>query len=67
MVRKVIDIRVKMDLVILADRGGQTFEVPPAVRSQVASHVNGWFRHSDTNEPGYWDKHGLAAVVAASV
>lgn len=64
MLRTVIDIRVKMDLVILADRGGQTFDVPPAVRPKVVSHVNGWFRHSDPNQPGYWDEHGLVAVVA---
>ena len=30
-VRRIIDIRVRLDLVILADRGGQTF-TPPAVR-----------------------------------
>lgn len=62
-VRKVIDIRVHMDLVVLADRGGQTYRPPAAFRAKVVSHVNGWFKHSDSNTPGYWDRYGLPAVL----
>jgi len=57
--QKIIDIRVRFDLVIIADRGGQTFNPPPAHRSKVTSHVNGWFDHSDTHDPAYWDRYGL--------
>jgi hypothetical protein len=59
MLRKIIDIRVHFDLVIIADRGGQTFDPPPAHRAKVTSHVNGWFDHSDTHDPSYWERYGL--------
>jgi len=62
-VRRIIDIRVNLDLVILADRGGQTFTPPASAAGKVTSHVNGWFAHSDTHDPDYWDRHGLAAVL----
>lgn len=62
-IRIIIDIRVNFDLVILADRGGQTFVPPAQFGSKVISHVNGWFNHSDTNDPGYWDKYGLPAAI----
>jgi hypothetical protein len=45
--------------VIIADRGGQTFDPPPAHRAKVTSHVNGWFDHSDTHDPAYWERYGL--------
>ena len=59
LVNRVIDIRVKWDLVIIADRGGQVYEPPAAHRHQVTSHINGWFDHSDTYDPAYWDRYGL--------
>lgn len=62
-VRKVIDIRVHMDLVILADRGGQNYTPPAAARAKVVSHVNGWFKHNDTNTPEYWDRYELSKVL----
>ncbi len=62
-VRIVVDIRVRFDLVILADRGGQTFTPPAAFASKVVSHVHGWFKHGDTNDPAYWDNYGLPATV----
>ena len=62
-VQRIIDVRVSLDLVVLADRGGQTFTPPPGHAHKVTSHVNGWFDHSDTHEPAYWDRHGLAAVL----
>lgn len=58
-VRRVIDVRVRWDLVIIADRGGQKLKVPSAHRSKVTSFVNGWFDHSDTHDPGYWDRYDL--------
>ncbi len=60
-VQRVLDIRVHMDLVILADRGGQTFQPPAAHQGMVASYINGWFDHGATNDPGYWERYDLPA------
>jgi hypothetical protein len=60
-VQQIIDVRVRADLVILADRGGQTFTPPPAHAGKVVSHINGRFDHSDTHEPEYWERHRLPA------
>lgn len=62
-VRIVIDIRVRFDLVILADRGGQTFTPPAAFAAKVVSHVHGWFKHGDTNDPAYWERYDLPAAI----
>jgi len=62
-VRVVIDIRVRLDLVIMADRGGQTFTPPDAFRDKVVPHVNGWFHHGDTNNPSYWERYDLPAAL----
>jgi hypothetical protein len=59
-VERVIDVRVNMDLVILVDRGGQRIRGAPF---PVEEHVNGWFDHTSTHEPDYWDTHGLWGVV----
>jgi len=56
MVNKIIDIRVHMDLVIMLDRGRQRFKTR---RSKVKRHRNGWFNHSATHDPDYWDDHKL--------
>ncbi len=48
---------------ILADGGGQTFTPPPAAAGKVTSHVNGWFAHSDTHDPDYWNRYGLAGAL----
>lgn len=61
--RIVVDIRVRFDLVILADRGGQTFVPPAPFRDKVVSHVNGWFNHGDTNDPAYWDAYELPEAI----
>ena len=58
-VNKIIDIRVKFDLVITLDRGGQRFPAHP----KVEEHRNGWFDHPAPHQPPYWDQHGLWAVV----
>ncbi|MCP4307662.1 MAG: alpha/beta hydrolase [bacterium] len=60
---RIIDIRVKWDLVIIADRGSQKFRAPRRHRDKVEAHVNGWFDHGDTNDPAYWDQYGLPAVL----
>ncbi len=65
--QRIIDIRVHLDLVILADRGGQTFTPPPAAAGKVTSHVNGWFQHSDTHNPDYWNRYGLAATLGSGL
>jgi hypothetical protein len=62
-VQQIIDVRTRLDLVIIADGGGQTFTPPPAHAGKVASHVNGWFEHGDTHEPAYWERHELPAVL----
>lgn len=62
-VGRIIDVRVRMDLVIIADRGGQTLTPPPEHAAKVTSHVHGWFQHEATHEPDYWRRHGLAGVL----
>ena len=62
-VREIIDVRVRLDLVIIADRGGQRFTPPPAHAGRVTSHVNGWFEHSDPISAGYWRRHALPAAL----
>ncbi len=59
-VRRIIDVRVRLDLVIMLDLGRQRFRTRQFV---VEEHRNGWFDHSSTREPAYWDKHGLWDVV----
>ena len=62
-VGRIIDVRVRLDLVILADRGQQTFTPPPAHAAVVTSHVNGWFEHGETHQPDYWDRHQLPTAL----
>lgn len=54
-VNRIIDVRVRLDLVILADRGGQRFRTD----FPIEEHRHGWFDHSSTHEPAYWDRHDL--------
>lgn len=60
-VTKILDVRMHFDLVILADRGGQ--RLPASLRNnpKVTEERNGWFSHSATHEPSYWEEHGLPA------
>lgn len=62
-VRRIIDIRVRWDLVIIADRGGQRYTPPPTHAGTVTAHVNGWFDHSATYRPDYWERYGLPGVL----
>lgn len=55
-VEKIIDVRVRLDLVIMLDRGRQRFKTR---RSNVKRHRHGWFNHSATHDPDYWDDHDL--------
>lgn len=59
-VGRVIDIRVRLDLVIMLDRGGQRIRGAPF---PVEEHRQGWFDHASVHEPAYWDEHGLWAVL----
>jgi hypothetical protein len=54
-VQRVISIRVRLDLVILADGGGQRFNDP-----RIEEHVLPiWFDHFATHEPAVWNHHQL--------
>jgi hypothetical protein len=60
-VRTVVSIRVHMDLVILADRGGQKF-TDIRIRENV---LPVWFDHSATHMPDVWSnvKYGIPAML----
>ncbi len=58
-VNRVISIRVKYDLVILADFGGQTF-THPRIEENVLPI---WFNHSASHEPDVWTTHDVPAMV----
>ncbi|MDH3305314.1 MAG: hypothetical protein OEM92_08915 [Gammaproteobacteria bacterium] len=59
-VKRIIDVRVRVDLVVLLDGGAQRFRTTDFA---VEEHRNGWFDHSSTHEPAYWDDHGLWGVI----
>jgi hypothetical protein len=52
-VREVVSIRVRLDLVILADGGGQRFR-DVRIREEVLPL---WFDHSAARDPEVWRKH----------
>ena len=58
-VRKVVSIRVRMDLVILADGGGQRF-CDPGIEEIVLPI---WFKHSATHDPAVWDRENLPSRI----
>ncbi len=58
-VEKVVSIRVKLDLVILADRGGQHFS-----DRRINEHVLPiWFNHFATHDPAVWQKYDVPAML----
>lgn len=59
-VKRIIDVRVRLDLVVLMDGGRQRFRTADF---EIEEHRNGWFDHSSTHEPAYWDEHGLWGVI----
>lgn len=56
---RVVSIRVKLDLVILADGGGQKFN-DPRIREKVLPI---WFDHSATHDPAVWQRYNLRTVI----
>lgn len=57
--RKVVSVRVHMDLVILADGGGQNFQ-DPRIHENVLPL---WFDHSTTHDPDTWIQHNIQAML----
>lgn len=58
-VKKVVSIRVHLDLVILADGGGQRFRDP-----RIDEHVLPvWFRHSATRDPVIWQNFNVPSML----
>jgi hypothetical protein len=58
-VAQVVSIRVRMDLVILADLGGQRFS-HPNIRENVLPL---WFDHGAAHDPGVWQAHNVPALL----
>jgi len=60
-VGKSVSIRVRLDLVILADRGGQKFKSP-----HIQEHILPiWFDHTATHNPKVWknNTYGIPAIL----
>lgn len=58
-VAKAVSVRVKLDLVILADGGGQRFTDPRILENRLPI----WFKHSVTRDPGAWIRHRIPALI----
>lgn len=59
LVGKAVSVRVHLDLVILADRGGQRFPDP-----RIQEHVLPvWFDHFATHDPANWRKYDVPAML----
>jgi hypothetical protein len=58
-IRRTVSIRVKLDLVILLDGGGQRFR-DPAIEENVLPI---WFNHSATHDPEVWRRLDLPSRV----
>jgi pimeloyl-ACP methyl ester carboxylesterase len=54
-VKRIESIRVRLDRVILADRGGQRFDLAPIHENPPV----GWFDHSATHNPATWLRYGI--------
>jgi hypothetical protein len=58
-VTRVVSVHVHLDLVILADRGGQRFNHP-----NIEEHILPiWFDHSAAHDPAVWTSRHLKAVL----
>lgn len=64
-VKALLDVRVKLDLVIMADRGGQRLPARFRDERKVHEERNGWFSHAATHDPDYWDEHDLFARLSS--
>ena len=58
-IKKIVSVRVHLDLVILADRGGQRFN-DPRIQENV---LPVWFDHFKTHDPNIWTKYNVAAML----
>lgn len=58
-VQKVVSIRVHMDLVILADRGGQRFRDPNIEENVLPL----WFDHSKSHDDATWTKYDVPSMI----
>jgi hypothetical protein len=58
-VQKVVSIRVHLDLVILADGGGQRFEDPNIAENVLPI----WFDHFATHDPANWQTYDIPAML----
>lgn len=59
LVAKVVSVRVHLDLVILADRGGQRFH-----DGRIQEHVLPiWFDHFATHDPANWQRYDVPAML----
>jgi hypothetical protein len=57
--QRVVSIRVHLDLVILADGGGQRFDDP-----RIAENVLPiWFDHFATHDPANWQQYNIPAML----
>ncbi|HEV2733095.1 MAG TPA: hypothetical protein VGV15_23935 [Terriglobales bacterium] len=59
LVGQVVSVRVHLDLVILADRGGQKFS-DPRIHENVLPI---WFDHFATHDPANWDRYNIKAML----
>ncbi len=57
--QKVVSVRVHLDLVILADRGGQRFS-HPRIQENVLPL---WFDHFATHDPANWQKYNIPGML----
>ena len=58
-VGKVLDIRVKGDLAILAERARQNFDVGGAEQAKITTLKNEWFDHLKPRKTDYWLRNEL--------
>jgi hypothetical protein len=59
-IKKIDSIRVHSDLVIMADRAGQSFPIGSGIKDTVLPL---WYNHSATTDPDVWQKHSLDRFV----
>lgn len=58
-VQKVVSIRTRLDLIILADRGGQRFR--DSRIDEIVLPI--WFKHSISHDPATWQSHNLPSQI----
>ncbi len=57
--KRAVSIRVHLDLVIPADRGGQRFSLPQITENVLPV----WFDHSASHKPEIWQKYNVPAML----